>query len=62
MRKMAVELAPGKDGKQGGERGKMDLPPLHPPAPESAVGGRVASVPAVVGVSVTEAVRVAGVG
>ena len=56
MRKMAVELALGKDGKQGGDRGKTDLPPLLPPAPEPAVGGRQTFVPGVVEVGVKEAV------
>jgi len=38
MRKMAVELATGKDGKQGGGCGKKELPLPHPPAPERSSG------------------------
>jgi len=33
MRKMAVELVAGKDGKQGGCQREMDFPPIFPPCP-----------------------------
>ena len=39
MRKMAVELASGKDGKQGGGDGKMEFPLIAPTCPEVAGRG-----------------------